>query len=672
MKKSKITLLYKLFPLFLIPLLFNLSQTSIYNKNTKQVIGTIYSCKYKDDKTIIEIKNKEKLLINYYGKFNCKLGTKIKVNGEIKKPNENTNFYLFNYKKYLLSKKIYYTFSATKIKIINNNPNIFYQIKNTLINHVKKYKSKDYLNALILGNTDDIEQNIKESYQTNGISHLLAISGAQITLLSSILIYLLNKVFNKNISLIITSIFLIFYLFITDFQPSILRATIFFILLTINKLFELKIKTIDLLILTFLILLSFNPYYIYSLGFELSFVVSFYLLLFKNLINKHKDYISKSLTISLIAFLSSSPILINSFFTLNLISPIINIYFGIIMTIIYPISLVTFIFKPLDNVLYMITSVMENASLKISNITLFNLSFHHLNIYFFLFYYIIITIILYLWSKNKNYLYVFFLILIIHHNINYLNPYSTLTMIDVGQGDGMLIKLKHNQGNILIDTGGQVRFDNKESYDIAANITIPYLKAEGINKLDYLIITHGDYDHAGMAINLIKNFKINNIILNKENNNLENKITKTFQGKITNTSLGKIKINNETLNFINGFNSHDENNDSLIIYTKIDKENILLMGDASSETEKYLLNTYNLNKMDILKVGHHGSKYSSSEKFIKKINPKVSLISAGKNNMYNHPHKETLNRLRNSKVFITKKDGAIKINLTLGTIKCVR
>ena len=126
------------------------------------------------------------------------------------------------------------------------------------------------------------------------------------------------------------------------------------------------------------------------------------------------------------------------------------------------------------------------------------------------------------------------------------------------------------------------------------------------------------------------------------------------------------------LNFLNNLNNHDENDDSLIIYTKIENQNILLMGDASKETEKYLLNTYNLPKMDILKVGHHGSNTSTSKEFINKVSPKISLISAGKNNVYGHPHQITLQTLKNSKIFTTKNDGAIKINLKNLTIKIVR
>ena len=187
-----------------------------------------------------------------------------------------------------------------------------------------------------------------------------------------------------------------------------------------------------------------------------------------------------------------------------------------------------------------------------------------------------------------------------------------------------------------------------------------------------MTITHGDFDHGGMAKNLIKNFKIKHIILNRENNNLEKEIIKKFKGKITNISEGIIKIENINLNFLNGLNTYDENKASLIIYTNIENRNILLMGDATKESENYILNTYNLPKMDILKVGHHGSNTSTSKKFIKKISPKISLISAGKNNIYGHPHQETLKKLKNSDVYITKKDGAVKINLNNFTIKTAR
>ncbi len=671
MPKLKIILPFSIFIIIYIIFFQINGPVSKYTKES-EIIGYIYDCQIKEDKVTIKVKAKENILINYYDKFNCKLGQKIKAKGEMKKPNKNTNFNLFNYQNYLLSEKIYHTFTASNIQIIDSNQNIFYKIKEKLYKHTEKYKTQNYLQALVLGYDNNLNEDIKNSYQTNGISHLLAISGAQITLFTCLLLFIFNKIFSKNTSYILTIIFLIFYLFITNFQASILRATIFFIILTINKQFELKIDTITLLAITCGILLIYNPYYIHNLGFILSFTISFFLIIFSKLINTYKNFFSKNLVISLIAFLASTPILINNFFEINLLSPLINLYFIPLMScIIYPIALLTFIFKPLDNILFFLIQIMENASLFFSKINFLNLTMHHVNTSIFILYYLLIIFILYKWSKGKNYLLLFFIILIFHHNINYLNPYSEITMIDVGQGDSILIKLKNNKGNILIDTGGEL-IDGKPKYDIANNITIPYLKSEGIDHLDYLILTHGDYDHAGMAINLIKNFKINNLVLNKGNNSLENKIIKSFNKNIINISSGTIKIYNINLIFLNDLNTHNENDDSLIIYTNIENKNILLMGDASKESEKYLLNTYNLPKMDILKVGHHGSDTSSSKKFIQTVSPNISLISAGKNNIYGHPHQITLKNLKNSKIFTTKNDGAIKINLTKGTIKTVR
>ena len=673
LQSNIITIFIFLITVFYILFYLNNKPESKYTKNENIITGYIYECDRKEDKIVLKVKGKENILVNYYDDFKCELGSYIKAYGEIKKPEKNTNFYLFNYQNYLLTKKINYIFKADKIEKINTKIPFIYQIKNYLNKHIENYKSKPYLEALVLGKDDNIKENVIESYQTNGISHLLAISGAQITLFSCGLLFILSKLFSKNTSYLFTIMFLLFYLFITNFQSSILRAVAFFIILTINKQFELKISTLKLLIITLCTLLIINPYLIYSLGFILSFTVSFFLILFKGLINKYQNYFSKTLVISLIAFLSSAPIIINSFFKINLLSPIINLYFVPLVTfIIYPLALLTFIFKPLDNIFLNIVTIMEKASLKLSNIDILNLSMSHINIIFFIIYYLIIIFILYNWQKGRNYVIVFFIILLIHHNINYLNPYSTLTMIDVGQGDSFLLKLKHNKANILIDTGGIASYDDRKPYDIAKNILIPYLNAEGVNKLDYLIITHGDFDHGGMAKNLIKNFKIKHIILNRENNNLEKEIIKKFKGKITNISEGIIKIENITLNFLNGLNTYDENKASLIIYTNIENRNILLMGDATKESENYILNTYNLPKMDILKVGHHGSKTSTSEELVKKTSPKISLISAGKNNIYGHPHQETLKKLKNSDVYITKKDGAVKINLNNFTIKTAR
>lgn len=643
---------------------------SSYSEGKGEIKGIVTNCQKTDNGVKITLKTKENILVNYYKDYKCILGKEIKAYGEYKLPSENTIFNLFNYQNYLRSLKIYMTFTANEIKATNHKTSLNYKIKNNLIDKISPYKSHEYLSAFILGDSKEINKEVLNSYRNNGISHLLAISGMHITLLSGVILFLLNLIFKKpKLNYFIVIIILFFYAFLTNFTPSVIRATLLFIILSIKKVFDLKIDTLFILILIATLYLFYNPFIIYHIGFLFSFTITFYLILFSTFLGKFKSYINKTFIVSFIAFIAGIPILINNFFNINLLSPILNIIFvPLVSLVIYPLSLIALLIGSLDNLLYTVTSIMEKMSLFFNEINIFNITLKHINVVFIIIYYFVITYTIYSLDKGrKKGLFILILFIIIHNNINYLEKNPTLTMIDVGQGDSFLLKLPHNQGNILIDTGGLVTFNDKPTYDLIMSKTIPYLKSEGIKQIDYLILTHGDFDHAGMAPNLINNFKIKNILLNSStDNSLEKTIMDLADKKDINYSKVNeklLKIKNYTFNFLGSQKSSNENDDSLIIYTKINGVNILLMGDASEQREKYILNTYKMGKVDILKVGHHGSKSSTSPKLIEEIRPDISLISAGKNNLYGHPHKETIRRLEHSKVLITLIDGSVKLIL---------
>ena len=233
-------------------------------------------------------------------------------------------------------------------------------------------------------------------------------------------------------------------------------------------------------------------------------------------------------------------------------------------------------------------------------------------------------------------------------------------MIDVGQGDSILIEFPHNKENIMIDTGGNY------NYDLTKNVLIPFLKSKGIKKLSNLIITHGDSDHMGSSINLINSFKVESFIFNKGPcNELENTLIKVLEERnIKYTSnLKEIRLGSVIFYFLNTKVYDNENDNSSVIYVTFNNKNFLFMGDASVEVEKDLIERYNLENIDVLKVGHHGSKTSSSKEFIDEINPKYSIISVGKNNRYGHPNKEVFNNLDNSKIYRTDWDGSIMFKI---------
>ena len=310
LKNLKTTSLYKIIIIILgIGIILCRTNTKSKFKDETTIIGTIDKINTTEDKTQIELLSKEKILAVIYEKTNYKLGDTVKIEGKLETPSNNTFFNLFNYKNYLKSKKINYIFKAKTIKLIKENKSLKYKIKNNLISYIEKYKTQNYLKTFILGDNKEIEEDIIKAYQINGISHLFAVSGMHLSLFALILNFILKRIIKKeNINNLIIILFFIFFSFLTNYSPSILRALILYISLTINKILNLKIKTIDLIILDLIILLIYNPYYIYNIGFIYSFTITITLVITSNIINKQKNYISKTLITSLISFIASIPI----------------------------------------------------------------------------------------------------------------------------------------------------------------------------------------------------------------------------------------------------------------------------------------------------------------------------------------------------------------------------
>ena len=661
MKRLRIILIFS----FIILFLYNLNPRSKYSLDEKNVVGIIDKYKFNGNKLEMEVKGKERIICNLYFKTieekeeymeKIELGQTVYLEGIMKEPSQNTNKYLFNYKKYLLSNKIYYTFTIEKISI-KENINIQYKIKNSLIDRIEKLNSP-YLYAFILGDTSFIDSSIKSIYQSNGISHLLAISGMHITLLFSTIYKLLEKIKRTKFNILFVSILLLFYLFLVNFTPSSIRAGLMFIALLLSK----KIKSYKVLIFIFALLISINPYYVYNIGFLLSFIVSFYILIFNDLIKG--NYFQKLLMTSLIAFIASMPVIIYNYNSINLLSVFLNLIFVPFVTyLVFPLSFVSLLFG-FSRMYIFFTGIMENLSLFFDKLSI---SIILGDIGAFIIIYVVIGIfVLYKMKMGKyGYLLIYFVALFIHFNIHTMNP--TITMFDVGQGDSILVEFPNNKGNILIDTGGSYTEKwKKTNYSLAQNITISYLKKKGIKKLDYLILTHGDYDHMGESINLVENFKVEKVIFNcGEFNDLEKELIKVLEKKKIKyySCIKELNIDNNKLYFLQTKEYDNENDNSNVIYTELDGYKFMFMGDAGVEKEKDILNKYNIFGIDVLKIGHHGSKTSSDKKFIDEIKPKYSIISVGKNNRYGHPNKEVLNNLSDSKIYRTDQDGSIMFKI---------
>ena len=176
----------------------------------------------------------------------------------------------------------------------------------------------------------------------------------------------------------------------------------------------------------------------------------------------------------------------------------------------------------------------------------------------------------------------------------------------------------------------------------------------------------------GEAINLVNNFKVEKVIFNYgEYNDLEKELIKVLDKKKIKyySCIKELNIDDNKLYFLQTKEYDNENDNSNVIYTELDGYKFMFMGDASTTTEKEILGKYNLLDIDVLKVGHHGSRTSSSKEFIDEINPKYSIISVGKKNRYGHPNKEVLENLQDSKIYRTDQDGSIMFKIKNNKLK---
>ena len=517
------------------------------------------------------------------------------------------------------------------------------------------FKSHEYLKSFILGDTSYLNSDLYESYQINGICHLLAIGSSHITFLSLLLLFIFKKLkFNESLSRIILFSIIFLFLLFTDYPISIVRIYLYMIFSFLNKKLKLNLSSIKLFIFVLLITLFINPFYIYHKGFLYSYSISFILILNKDKLTG--NYLMKLLKISFISFLYSIPFNIYFNFSINLFSIIYNLFYvSIFNIIVFPISFLALIFPFLDNIFYQIMNCLNYFSYFLNDFTLGIIILKKISFFILIIYLIIITYVIRdLFLKKKKSFLLLILIFIFHFYINDLVPNDYFVFIDVKQGDSSLFY--SNNKTVLVDTGGI--FNQQVSKK-----TILMLKSFGIKKIDYLFLTHGDYDHMGDSIYFLNNFQVSNVIFNSnEMNDLEQELLEELKRKKINYNIGyqgmTYTINNLKINLLNT-TYQDENDSSLVLYILFNNKKILLMGDASKTVEQDLIDKYDLPNIDYLKVGHHGSKTSTSSNFVDVVNPKYSIISVGKNNLYNHPNAEVLANLSNTKIYRTDNNGSI-------------
>lgn len=640
--------------------------------------------KYKNKKFIVYINKKNKKLLEY--------GDLIEIKGEYSAPEVARNYKGFDYSQYLKTLNIYGTIKVEESKIINKNQlspiliNIN-NIKEKMIDNANRNMPKRTANLLLgilIGERDNIQEDIIESFRTANLSHILAVSGAHTSYIILGITYLISKSKTpKRIGYIITIINLLIFIIITGASYSVVRACIMAIVVIGAKICYRKENFFTSICISLIIILIQNPFAINDIGLKLSFMGTAGIVIFnKSITNffiklKIKQKIAEALSVTFSAQLMIMPITILNFNTISLTFFISNILasplLGIIIIFGFISIFISSILNPISKILFLILHIFLELLILVSKVTekipgssilvktpniLFAIVYYILILFFNYFFVIkqnptrrfhkkIIKIITIKNIKNafKVIAVVFLIMLLLTRIVRIINPTLKIYFIDVGQGDSTLIVTPKNK-KILID-GGEGK----------TNVLFQYLLDRRINKIDYIIISHFDSDHCNGLIEIIEKMRVENIVMSKQSKESEEykKILEIIKQKNIKVSSVKAEdkiiieknLYTKILNPAEKFEFQDLNNNAIVAKLVYKDFSMLFTGDIEKAEENLAKKYKNELKSTILKVAHHGSKTSTSEEFLKYVEPQIALIGVGENNKFGHPNQITIEKLKN-------------------------
>jgi len=673
--------------------------------NNDTFILNVYMKNKYDNKNDFNTKKIKKVKSYKYGDY-------ISIKGKISIPELLGNIGEFDYKKYLNSKDICGIINAYEVEYVDNIGNkimkLIYSFKQNISDLIDKKlpnKEAELLKSMLYGDTKNLDEDIKENFNEIGISHITAVSGSNLNILLLILSFVCYKLKTKRkIYLIIQICIISFFCILAGLELSVMRAAIMNCITIVCKYKNIKLSTEKILLLTLYIMTLLNPFRIYNIGMLFSFLAILGLVFFSkriynffeskikwNIKNKRLInflcYISNILAVTISVNILVLPLSIYSFNKLSLMFVLSNLLVSTLATCINILGIVSIILTKIpliSTASYFILELLLKIVIylsKILNDINFSIKIRSFPIFILISYYTYIVLVCIKFKTSTIYIkrildkinkksiicFVISIIITLIYN-TFLNNY--IYFFNVGQGEMAVIKKKDTV--IMVDSGS---ITNNTSYIFEA-----YMKKENIHKIDALVISHFHSDHINGIKEIIKLCKIDcliyaypydmqseeyvNLMQSLENENIKNILVKA--GDDINIDGIKINILFPTNKYIcvSKEVEENENANSLVVNFNINNQNYLFMGDALKESEKYViqeLKNKNIDNIEIIKIGHHGSKTSTSEIFIQSILPRFAVISC-KKKVYNHPNSDTIYTLNkySVKTYITEKIGGLK------------
>ncbi len=655
--------------------------TILLIKTEDVILGKVSKC-------IIRVQGKDSLALNYEDL--------VAVTGKLENFSEPRNPGEFNYKKYMLSKGITCQMNVKQddLSLIALSEDSFsliqraYNYKSSLmefIYHNINDSEADLLISMFFGESSLIDPAQKAAFANLGIIHILAVSGAHVTVFLGILLFLCIILRIKGIwQFFFISIFLGIYVIMTGFPPSALRAVLMAMIFLLTKYLFLEYDLLASWSLTALILLIYNPLYIYQSGFVLSFAVTLGLVIFIPSFNK---FMPSALSVCLAAQIISIPLSIFYFNKLSLWSFLLNLFFVPVLMLVIILGGFVFIlyfFAPFATIpLLLVIEVILKHSIKLlltlNQAPIVYITAASPNWLMLLSYFLLIFLLYRLLNSrdiNKKAICVnilFCLLLIVFMIFPPLSPNNLeIIFLDVGQGDAIFMRTP--QGKTILVDGGGINFNGENNK--GEKIILPFLGRRGIRQIDLMVSTHPDSDHLAGLKYLVGAIPVKHLIIPPESyfNGEYKELKKLLSSK---TILHEVKrsdiitIDGIEFKVLNpGQNMNDDNNNSLCLSLSYEKMTMLLTGDIELMAMNDIIKQTAVKPVTILKLPHHGSINSFNKLFYEAYSPQIAIVSVGKNN-YGHPASEILTYLEKQGTVMlrTDKHGAITITVDKNNTK---
>lgn len=595
---------------------------------------------------------------------------------------EKRNPSQFDYKLYLASQNIYSQVGIKAITSItvNINPWRWNSLRKHVLNAIDHNFSKQtqsLAKALLIGYKNELAREEKISFSRAGLSHIMAVSGLHVGFLLLpfwiIIPFFWTFKYGKQLGIIFLGVVLFIYAGLTDFSPSVTRASLVGMLLAYGKLFHKVRDSKNLTAVAALIILLINPSDLFSIGFQLSFGAVYIILLTAPVIQRWLPawvrfrWYGKPVMIIIISFIVQVglfPLLAYYFGEFSLIGPLANAFVIPFLGIAVPLALFLLVFTPFaPNLTQLLNYPIEHFLRWLNRFVDYTavlpwswVQVHIDSLLFFGMWVTAIFLIAYLPIPKMRWkvLIVFLATCCLYQGnqlIQKIKPASLeVTFFDVGQGDAALVKTPHDK-HFLVDVGRW-----QPDYNSAKYIILPHLKEQGINKLDAVILSHPHADHIGGIVEIIDSIPVDTIY--NSGTDYDSNLYSTYQQKAAQKNIpvkslaagDQITIDSTLRLFVYGpevsVAASNVNNRSLVFELIYGKTKFLFMGDAEEKQEQNLIENYpDLLATDFLKVPHHGSKTSSGAHFLKLASPKVGIVSLAKRNRFGHPHIQATNRL---------------------------